>query len=144
MKTKFTSPNFPQKIFPAHAMNARFAIFLKMPHRTFREDSCIQFQPHAADPESKPVSASPLLRNNPASALSGIIAGRCAGCNRRVFAFCRPVLPAHYTLFPESLTKHSGMLCPEFFTTAGRLYKQNHLLMQEENDESGGLCESLS
>jgi hypothetical protein len=39
-KKKF--PETSQKIFPAHATNARFAIFLKMPHRTFRETSCIQ------------------------------------------------------------------------------------------------------
>ena len=53
--------------------------FPKMPHRIFREDSCIQSQPHAADPASKPVSASPLLPIHPASALTGFIAGRCAG-----------------------------------------------------------------
>jgi len=31
--------------------------FPKMPHRIFREDSCIQSQPHAADPASKPLLA---------------------------------------------------------------------------------------
>jgi len=50
-------PELSPKNFPAHAMNARFAIFLKMPHRIFREDSCIPSQPHAADPESKPLLA---------------------------------------------------------------------------------------
>ena len=36
-------------VLSRHAMNAWFAIFLKMPHRIFREDSCIQTPSHAAD-----------------------------------------------------------------------------------------------
>jgi len=32
-------------------MIARVRDFPKMPHRTFREDSCIQSPPHAADPQ---------------------------------------------------------------------------------------------
>jgi hypothetical protein len=46
--------------------------FPKMPHRTFREDSCIQSQPHAADPESNLVSASPLFISATQSAPSPV------------------------------------------------------------------------
>jgi hypothetical protein len=86
-KKKF--PETSQKIFPTHATNARFAIFLKMPHRTFRETSCIQSPRYATDPESKPVSANPLLPIHPASALLGFIAGRCATTGTRLHKTAR-------------------------------------------------------
>jgi len=45
-------PGLSQKIFPAHAMNARFAIFQNAASH-LSPGSCIHSQPHAADPEKR-------------------------------------------------------------------------------------------
>jgi len=116
----------------------------QMPHRTFHRIPASN--PNVMQPTRNPSSyqPAPSSSTHPASALLGFIAGRCAGI-RRVFAICRQALPAHIApVFQKVLRNIPAMLCPDFFTAAGRLYKQNHLLMQGENDESGGLCESLS
>jgi len=73
------SPGLSQKIFPAHAMNARFAIFRKCRIAPFARIPVSNPRLMDADPESKPVSASPLLPIHLTSALSGFKAGMCAG-----------------------------------------------------------------
>jgi len=46
-------PELSQKIFCGKRTKRQVRDFPKMPHRIFRDNSCILTQPHKADPESK-------------------------------------------------------------------------------------------
>jgi hypothetical protein len=103
ISSKFFSVTFTKKLSRTRD-NHPVRDFPKMPHRTFREDSCIQSPPRSSGTSqtgrhyrlwSAPFFPSPSQR------LVGFKAGRCAGCDRRMFAFCRQALPAHYTCYLE-------------------------------------------